>query len=157
MLRAVKLGLAAVTIAAFAGVLGTAGAQSGAPSDIRTVTANGGGSTTVAVGAGAADRDSAYQSALGTAVDAAKAKAAFLAQKAGVTLGAVQSLSEWTDSPDRYCDGYAVPLASSAKGVASAPVARKVTTRRRTGAKTAQSDTRCYVPAAVTVTYAISG
>lgn len=155
-MRAVTVGLAALVVAAFAGVLGSAGAQSPAPSDARTLTANGSGSTTVAVGASAADRDSAYQSALGGAVDAARAKAAFLAQKSGVTLGAVQTVSEWTDSPDRYCDGYAVPESSASKSGVAVPVARRVTTRKRT-VKAAQSETRCFIPAAVTVTYAISG
>ena len=155
-MRAVTVGLAVLVVAAFAGVLGSAGAQSPAPSDARTLMVNGSGSTTVPVGASASDRDGAYQSALGAAVDAAKAKAVFLAQKSGVTLGAVQTVDEWTDSPDRYCDGYASPQASASKSVASAPVARRVTTRKRT-AKAAQNETRCYIPAAVTVTYAISG
>ncbi|MGZ4268155.1 MAG: hypothetical protein ACXVFN_03130 [Solirubrobacteraceae bacterium] len=45
-----------------------------------------------------------------------------------------------------------------AKGVASAPVARRITRRRKTAAKSAQAEeTRCDVPAAVTVTFGISG
>ena len=158
MLRAVKVGAAGLVIAAFAGVLGTAGAQDPAatPAPVRTVTANGSGETTIATTAGQADRESAYRGALGDAIDRARARAAFLADKGGVQLGALQSMTEITSAPDRYCGGYAV--LESAKGVASAPVARRVTRKRTTATKAAQSEeTRCYVPAAVTVTYAVSG
>ena len=158
MLRAMKVGVVGLVIAAFAGVLGTAGAQdpAAAPSPARTVTANGSGETTIATTAGQADRESAYRGALGDAIDRARSRAAFLADKGGVQLGALQSMTEITSAPDRYCGGYAV--LDAAKGVASAPVARRVTRKRTTATKTAQADeTRCYVPAAVTVTYAVSG
>ena len=153
-----KVGAAGLVIAAFAGVLGTAGAQDPvAPQpSVRTVTANGSGETTIATTSGQADRESAYRGALGDAIDRARARAAFLADKGGVQLGALQSMTEITSAPDRYCGGYAV--LDSAKGVASAPVARRVTRKRPTTTKAAQTDeTRCYVPAAVTVTYAVSG
>ncbi|MEP6954959.1 MAG: hypothetical protein ABI950_12950 [Solirubrobacteraceae bacterium] len=152
-----KAGAAALVVAAFAGVLGTAGAQDpGAAPTVRTVTANGSGETTIATTAGQADRETAYRGALGDAIDRARSRAAFLADKGGVQLGALQSMTEITSAPDRYCGGYAV--AESAKGVASLPVARRVTRKRTTATKTAQTDeTRCYVPAAVTVTYAVSG
>ena len=158
MLRAVKVGAAGLVIAAFAGVLGSAGAQDPAASQApgRTVSANGSGETTIATTAGQADRESAYRGALGDAIDRARSRAAFLAEKGGVQLGALQSMTEITSAPDRYCGGYAV--LQSAKGVASAPVARRVTRKRTTATKAAQADeTRCYVPAAVTVTYAVSG
>ena len=154
MLRAVKVGAAGLVIAAFAGVLGTAGAQDPAATQApaRTVTANGSGETTIATTAGQAERESAYRGALGDAIDRARSRAAFLAEKGGVQLGALQSMTEITSAPDRYCGGYAI--AESAKGVAGAPVARRVTRKR----KTAQAEEpRCYVPAAVTVTYAVSG
>ncbi|MDP9345998.1 MAG: hypothetical protein M3P44_09790 [Actinomycetota bacterium] len=157
MLRALKVGLAALVVAVFAGVLGTAGAQDPAapPAPTRTVTANGSGETTISASAGQADRETAYSGALGDAVDAARARAAFLAQKGGVQLGALQSMTEITSAPDRYCGAYAVP---EAKGVATPPVARRVTRKRRAATKPAQAEeARCYVPAAVTVTYAVSG
>jgi uncharacterized protein YggE len=90
MLRAMKVGAGGLMIAAFAGVLGTAGAQdpTASPSPARTVTANGSGETTIATTAGQADRESAYRGALGDAIDRARSRAAFLADKGGVQLGA---------------------------------------------------------------------
>jgi hypothetical protein len=150
-----------------AGALGIAGAQTttttAPPPPSRTVAVNGAGGRDVAVNAPAADVKSAYSASLADALDDAGAKADSLAAKTGLTLGAVQTVTEQTNTPLHACD-YG-PIAYAKGGaVQSRPVKRKRSTRtRKTATKRAiappgdDGPGTCTVAAGVTVTYAVAG
>lgn len=152
----------ALTVASVAGV---ATAQSPAPpaspAPQRTLTVNGGGASEVASDAAVADRRAAYRTALGAALDDAKEKAAFVAGRSGLVLGAVQAVTEQTGSVLDGCMALGV-----AQGTAEArplPQARRPVRKRRSGRK-AQAPVepppapyRCQVVASVAVSYAVAG
>jgi uncharacterized protein YggE len=153
--------LAAACALAVAGVLGVADAQqpvsTSAPA--RLVTVNGGSATEVASDATAAARRAAYTAALGAALDDAKAKAAFVAERSGLVLGAIQSVTEQTGSVLDGCVAFA-----DSKGAATAqPLPQARRPRRKRGARTAQAPEpppgpyRCQAVASVTVSYAVAG
>jgi uncharacterized protein YggE len=148
--------LAAAAALAVTGVLGVAGAQQPAQPTTgqRLVTVNGSGATDVASDASTATRTAAYRVALGAALDDAAAKAAFVGQRSGLVLGAVQSVTEQTGSVLDGCVAVAVT-----QGVAEArPLpAVKRPRRKRTGAHAAQAPDRCQAVASVTVSYAVTG
>jgi uncharacterized protein DUF541 len=175
VIAATALGLAA------AGVLGTAGAQDttsttapAPPPPQRLVTVNGAGAVDVAAGAKASDRQAAYRSALTAALDDAKAKAELIAGHEGLTLGAVQSV---TEQGNDLMQGCVVAYGATGSGVAvpaPAPALRKAATRkarrhkrRRRATAIAPAPRQAPVPlppqpypcgaqAAVTVSYAVS-
>jgi uncharacterized protein YggE len=160
----IALALAAGALVA-AGVLGSAGAQAPAPASAqRLITVNGGGEANVAADAKPADRQAAYRTALSAALDDAKAKADFVAQHEGVTLGAVQSVTEQSNSVLSWC---AVPYAAggAVKPAIGAPVPRPLVRPRRHRSRRRPAappqivqpvPPRCPVQAAVTVAYAIA-
>jgi hypothetical protein len=153
--------LAAASALALAGVLGVADAQQPAPPPApeRLVTVNGGSATDVASDATAATRRAAYGAALGAALDDAKAKAAFVAQRSGLVLGGIQSVTEQTGS---VLDGCVAFTESQGAGQAR-PLPQARRPRRKRGAKTAQAPEpppgpyRCQAVASVTVSYAVVG
>ncbi|MEA2358801.1 MAG: hypothetical protein QOI62_2061 [Solirubrobacteraceae bacterium] len=162
MRRWIGVVLTTAAALAVAGVLGVAGAQTPATpaAGERLVTVNGGGEAQVSSDASASDRRTAYRTALGAALDDAAAKAAFVAQRAGLTLGAVQSVTEQTGSVLDGC----VSFAAAAPGVAgeARPLrqVKRPRPRKRAGAKPAQATSgpfQCQVIASVTVGYGVSG
>lgn len=152
---------------AVAGVLGVADAQEQAPPPAaapRLMTVNGGSASEVSSDAAAADRRTAYRTALSGAIDDAAEKAALLAGRTGLTVGAVQSVTEQTGSVLDGCVTFAVSP-SGAEARPLAPVRRPQRPRRpRAGARGAQAPDsppagpyRCQVVANVAVTYALAG
>jgi hypothetical protein len=90
-------------IAAIAGVfgalivvnmLGVASAEAPTGTPVRTVSVGGIAKVPIAQGADAASATAVYRQGMAAAVSDGQSKAAFLASKAGVTLGSVQSLVE---------------------------------------------------------------
>jgi uncharacterized protein YggE len=166
----------AVLALAVAGVIGTAGAQDTTPttptttaaSSQRLITVNGAGEESVASDANAAARNTAYRTALTAALDDAKSKAGLIAGREGLTLGAVQSVTEQGNS---LMNGCAVAYGVAGKGVAvpapaRAPAVRRPAHRklrhRRTAALRATpmplppQPYPCDAQASVTVSYAVS-
>lgn len=137
------------------------------------VTANGTAQASVDAGANNDAVRAAYRTALGAAVDDAKAQATFLAGKAGLRLGAITALVEQSSGPlDACASVYALekgaPGSSNAKP--SKPGRRKPKKHRR-GKKSARhassvskpvsstdppSPTRCTIQANVLVTFSIA-
>ena len=149
------------------GTTGATGATVPAPTPA-TVTVNGSGSVDVDVNAPTATVQSAYMTALGSALTAAHTKAGALATQVGDTLGAVQSITE--QSNDLGVCSNRVMYASSGvakdKG-APAPAhspSKKHHKKHKAHPKAAariadvqpQPPTTCTVEADITVTYAMS-
>jgi hypothetical protein len=150
-----------------ASALGVAGAQQTTPTTDppppRGIIANGAGQRTLSSTATPDAFRSAFRDALTDALADAKGKAAFIAEKSGLTLGAVQSVVETSNTVLDGCN-YAVGVQSLAAG-APAPSAKKPTTpkkkkkaKRKTAHK-AQDDTSypCPVSASVTTRYEVTG
>ncbi len=160
MRRWIGVVLAAAAALALAGVLGVAGAQQPASTSTtqRLLTVNGGGSAEVGSEASTSVRRAAYGAALGAALEDARAKAAFLAGRSGLTLGAVQTLTEQTGS---VLDGCVAFAESTAGGEAKALPQVRRPRRKRTSAQTTQEPPpgpyRCQAVASVTVSYAVTG
>ncbi len=149
------------------GTTGATGATAPAPTPA-TVTVNGSGSITVDMNAPTATVQSAYMTALGSALTAAHTKAGALATQVGDTLGAVQSITEQSNDIG-VCSNrvmYASSGVAKGKGVpapASAPSAKhhkKHKSHPKAAARIAdvqpQPPTTCMVQADLTVTYAMS-
>jgi hypothetical protein len=156
---AVGIATAALTIA---GVLGTAGAATEAPA-AHALSVNGAAQRTISSSAPQDAFTVAYRAALDDALDDAKAKADRIAAKQGLTLGAVQALTETSNSVLGGCMfGYGV--ADSGSGRTAPPVAKappKAKHRRkpkpsRSAARAAQNESYpCPVQASITVVYAL--
>ena len=159
------IGVVAASAAALAlvGVLGVAGAQQSATTTTpsRLITVNGAGESSVTSEASATTRATAYREALAAALDDARAKAAFVAQRSGVALGALESVTEQTGSVLDGCTVYAL-----GQGVAEAkplPAVRRPKTKRRkvaarptvtsSVAPVSSGSYRCQVFASVSVSY----
>jgi hypothetical protein len=161
MRRWIGVVLAAAAALAAAGVLGVAAAQEpvATPATQRLVTVNGGSAREVASDASAAVRREAYGAALGAALDDAKAKAAFVAERSGLVLGAIHSVTEQTGSVLDGC----VAFAESQRGGEARPLPQVRRPRRKRGAaRTVQEPVppgpyRCQAVASVTVSYAVAG
>jgi uncharacterized protein YggE len=154
--------LAAAAALAVAGVLGVAGAQQPATpaAGERLITVNGGGESQVSSEASAADRRAAYRTALGAALDDAAAKAAFVAQRTGLALGAVQSVTEQTGSVLDGCVSFAALQGGGGEARPLPQVKKRPRPRKRAGAKPAQDTSgpfQCQVVASVTVSYGLNG
>jgi uncharacterized protein YggE len=156
------LGVSAAALM-IAGVLGSAGAQTQTPAT-HGLSVNGAGQRTVASNAPQDAFTTGYRAALDDALDDAKAKADRIAQKQGLTLGAVQAVAETSNSVLRGCMfGYG--LAASGSATAGPPVAkappkanrpRKPKPKPKPAARAAQDQSYpCPVQASVTVVYAI--
>jgi hypothetical protein len=148
-----------------AGVLGSAGAQTQAPAT-HALSVNGAAQRTVPSNAGQEAFTVAYRSALDDALVDAKAKADQIAQKQGLTLGAVQALTETSNSVLGGCMmGYGAT--DSAKAVSAPPAVAKAPrphrkpkskAKAKPAARAAQNQDQVYpcpVQASVTVAYAI--
>jgi len=157
-----------VVALAAVGALGSAGAQAPTPStDQRLITVNGGAAVDLASDANAEGRRTAYRSALSRALDDAKDKAGFIAERTGVTLGGVHAVTEQSGSVLDGCEAFA-----TADGVAARPRPLK---RKRPAAKRPKTATpravraepppppalpppyRCQAAAHVSVSYAVTG
>jgi uncharacterized protein YggE len=77
-----------------ASMLGVAVAEAPTASSLRTVSVEGIANVPIAQSANAASATSVYREGMAAAVADGQSKAAFLAEKAGATLGAVQSVTE---------------------------------------------------------------
>jgi uncharacterized protein YggE len=150
-ITAVGVAVAALMIA---GVLGSAGAATQTPAT-HTLSVNGAAQRTVPSSAPQEAFTVAYRAALDDALDDAKAKADRIAQKQGLTLGAVEALTETSNSVLGGCMfGYGV--ADSAKAPPKANHPRKPKPKARPVAHAAQDQTYpCPVQASVTVVYTI--
>jgi uncharacterized protein YggE len=148
-----------------AGVLGSAGAQTQTPAT-HALSVNGAAQRTVPSNAGQEAFTAAYRSALDDALVDAKAKADQIAQKQGLTLGAVQALTETSNSVLGGCMmGYGAT--DSAKAVSAPPAVAKAPrphrkpkskAKAKPAARAAQNQDQVYpcpVQASVTVVYAI--
>jgi uncharacterized protein YggE len=159
MQRGMAVVIAAAAALTTGAVLGVAGAQQSTPAapaapEQRLISVTGAGESTVPVAAGVGARQAAYRDALGAALDDANAKAAFVAQRVGLVVGAVQSVTEQSSAPLSFCGA-----AYAESGTVARPkrrVARKPASK--TAPKAAQDEPSvCDVPAAVTVAYAATG
>jgi uncharacterized protein YggE len=163
--------LTAVTVAAAAlvaaGIVGIAGADTAATTQ-RSISVNGFGQQSPPANADRGQLAATYHAALGDALDNAQSKAQLVAQKEGVTLGAVQNVTEETDGYFLGC-AYVVGLAAPATGAPAAGgttgglrpsrpprPARPKSTKPKTvkGAQVQPAD--CPIQASVTVTYLMS-
>ncbi|MEA2255680.1 MAG: hypothetical protein QOG35_1725 [Solirubrobacteraceae bacterium] len=161
MRRWIGVVLAAAAALTAAGVLGVAGAQTPATpaAGERLVTVNGGSAGQVSSDASASDRRAAYRTALGAALDDAAAKAGFVAQRTGLTLGAVQSVAEQTGSVLDGCIAFAVSVGGAGEA-RPLPQVKRPRSRKPAKAKPAQDTSgpfQCQVIASVTVSYAVAG
>jgi uncharacterized protein YggE len=151
-ITAVSVAAAALMIA---GVLGVAAADTQTPA-AHTLSVNGAAQRTVPSNAPQEAFTVAYRAALDDSLDDAKAKADRIARKQGLTLGAVQAVTETSNSVLGGCMfglyGAADSSAKSAPPKANHP--RKP--KRKSAARAAQDQTYpCPVQASVTVVYAI--
>jgi hypothetical protein len=151
----------AATALMIAGGLGSAGAATQAPAT-HALSVNGAGQRTVMSSGPQEAFTVAYRAALDDALDDAKAKANRIAAKQGLTLGAVQALTETSNSALGGCMyGYGV---ADSGGARSAPPAVKAPPKAnhprkpkpKSAARAAQDQTYpCPVQASVTVVYAM--
>jgi hypothetical protein len=152
-----------VTAAALmiAGVLGSAGAAGQAPST-HALSVNGAAQRIVSSSAAQDAFTVSYRAALDDALDDAKAKAARIAAKQGLTLGAVQSLIETSNSVLGGCmfgygpadSGKSAPPAAQPPSKTKHP--RKPKPKPKPAARAAQDQTYpCPVQASVTLVYDI--
>lgn len=168
------IGMLVVALAGLlaASALGVAGAQettttTAPPPPPRGITANGAGQRTLQSTASADAFKAAYRDALTDALADAKDKAAFIAEKSGVTLGAVQSVVETSNTVLDGCN-FAVG-AESVAGTAPAPPVKKPakakkkkakhkTVHKADAAQTPPDDGYpCPVSASVTARYEVTG
>lgn len=172
------VGLALVAVAGgAAGLLGVAAGEGPAGSTAaRTVSVQGIGTVPIGTADTAAEATAVYREAMARALADGQAKAAFLAEKAGVGLGAVVSILE--DGGSIECSGQdgqeyagyegewpdfgygrtpAVASAPAASPSASTPTVshRPKVAHKRTNAKKA-SAARCNLTAEVSAIYALS-
>jgi hypothetical protein len=160
MRRWIGVVLAATAGLALAGVLGVASAQQPAATSTaqRLLTVNGGSTAEVGSEASTSARRAAYGAALGAAVEDARGKAAFLAERSGLTLGAVQSVTEQTGS---VLDGCVAFAESTGGGEAKALPQVRRPRRKKSSAQTTQEPPagpyRCQAVASVSVSYAVAG
>jgi hypothetical protein len=157
-ITAVGVAAAALMIAGVLGIAGAATPTPGAP----TLSVNGAAQRIVPSSAPQEAFTVAYRAALDDALVDAKAKADRIAQKQGLALGAVQALTETSNSVLGGCMfGYGAADSGSGK---SAPPAAKAPPKAnhprkpkpKTAARAAQNQTYpCPVEASVTVVYAI--
>jgi uncharacterized protein YggE len=108
----------------------------------RAVTVTGYATEPVAERASQPVVDTAYRAALARALDSAKAKARFVAERAGVTLGPVRSVLELSDGGTPICE----PVVEPARHRARRP-------RRGRGPRRARP--RCEVIASLSLSYEI--
>jgi len=172
-------------VAAFvaAGMLGVAAAEAPAPAPVRSVSVQGVATVPVPQGADAANATAAYRAAMAAALADGQSKAAFLAGKAGATLGAVQTIVEGGgyisctsgdnstyveyqgEAPDfgspggavtpLRANGVAAPVASGPAPRLGKPSAKHPRRRKKPTAKHA-SATSCSLSTQVAVAYALS-
>lgn len=158
-----------------ASILGVAAAEAPTTTPTRTVSVQGVGSAAVEQHASAASATNSYREAMAAALSDGHAKAEFLASKAGVVLGVVQTIVE--DGGYIQCSGSGEPnepsyegeqpdfgnttvvpqvLAGSAHGAPKplAVVKRKHPKKRVTAKRAAASG--CAVHASVSVAYQLS-
>lgn len=152
----------AAVLAALTGSGGVAAAASSAPAGVPSgpsITVNGTGTEAVTPGTAGADLATVYSNALAAALTAAQAKAAFVASKESVALGAIANVTENTDVPASVCT--VSPIEAAAPTVSGKGHARKKKpAARKPAAKKAQivmPGGGCTVQAQVTVTYLIAG
>lgn len=146
------------------GTTGATGATAPTPTPA-TITVNGSGAVTVDMNAPTATVQSAYMTALGSALTDAHTKASALATQVGDTLGAVQSITEQSNDLG-VCSNrvmYASSGVAKGRGVpapASSPSKKhhKAKPHPKATARIAdeQPPTTCAVEADITVTYAMS-
>lgn len=158
--------VAATALAAVA-VLGSAGAQTPTTTpEQRLITVNGGGAADLPSDADAAARRAAYRRALAEALDDAGAKAAFVAERTGLTLGAVHAVTEQSGSVLDGCVAFAVAdgathalprKARPAKRPAKRPAVSKPTAAQTVPPAPEPAPYRCQAAASVTVSYAVAG
>jgi hypothetical protein len=161
----------AVAVAATVGLAGavTQAAGQSTPSvgspTAASITVNGSASQTLSSQSSDADRQAAYNAALADALDAAQAKAAFVAGHEDVTLGALENVTELSDTYPGYCGDVFTPVAArSVSNVSTKPVTatkKHAKTKKKSAkpvAKKAQivAGNSCPVQAQVTVTYLIA-
>jgi uncharacterized protein YggE len=152
----------AVVALAVTGVLGTAGADTTATPS-RTLAVNGAGEREVRSDAAHAAFATAYTAALDDAIADAKAKAAHVAERAGVTLGGIDSVAELSNSTLSGCYGaIAFDSAGGAAPVAKkAPVPkRKKVKKHKVRASTAVAPDQtypCQIQASVRISYTLAG
>jgi hypothetical protein len=150
---AVAAAISVVALGAI-GVLGVAGAETTttstttpASAPLRTVSVQGVASAPVAPEANGATATAVYRQAMASAVADGQSKAQFLAEKAGATLGAIQSVAEgggYIDCPSGeeysgeqpdfgYASGGGIVAGSSVPAVAGprTPSARKPVVKRK--------------------------
>jgi uncharacterized protein YggE len=105
MQRGMAVVIAAAAALTTGAVRGVAGAQQSTPAapaapEQRLLSVTGAAESTVPVAAGVGARQAAYRDALGAALDDANAKAAFVAQRVGLVIGAVQSVTEQSSAAE---------------------------------------------------------
>jgi uncharacterized protein YggE len=153
----------AIVALSLVGVLGTAGADTTATPS-RTLAVNGAGEREVRSDAAHAAFAAAYTAALDDAIADAKAKAAHVAERAGVTLGGIDSVAELSNSTLSGCYG---AIAFDSAG-ASAPVAKnapaakhkKAKRKHKASASVAVAPDQsypCQIQASVRISYTLAG
>jgi hypothetical protein len=169
--------LAAAAALVAASMIGVAAAEAPtATAPVRTVSVVGVASVPIPQAAPAAEADAVYRQGMAAALGDAQGKAEFLAGKAGVTLGAVQSIAEdggsiscRAEEAEAYAEyegeqpdfgsGVAVRAVApeaAARGAAK-PAVKKARKKRPTRRPTAKQATAgsCKLEAQVSLTYAI--
>jgi Protein of unknown function (DUF541) len=102
----------------------------------RLLTINGGADVSVRSDSPKAVFSAAYRTELSAALDDASAKATALAAKEGLTLGAIQSITETSNSPTNGCNEYDGPMADGAAGLAApTPAPKKAKSKKSKKAK----------------------
>jgi hypothetical protein len=164
-----------------ANMLGVASAEAPTGTPVRTVSVGGVAKVAIAQGADAAAATAVYRQGMAAAVSDGQSKAAFLASKAGVTLGSLQSMVEGGgyigctgsgeteyaeyqgEQPDfaspAESGGGPVRLVAGAKAPANAPSVRRPSAKRHK--RTAPSAKKagapgCTLTAEVTLVYGIA-
>ncbi|HEX9480827.1 MAG TPA: SIMPL domain-containing protein, partial [Solirubrobacteraceae bacterium] len=143
----------------------------------RSVGVEGVGTVPIGTADSAAQATSVYREGMAKALIDAQAKAAFLAEKSGVSLGAVVSLVEdggyieCSGPEGREYGGYegeqpdfgygrspiaAAPLSASAKGTAAPTVSHKPRAKKRRRSAHRASASRCNLTADVSALYALA-
>ena len=167
---------AAVALVAAASVLGVAAAEGPTAAAPRTVSVEGVAIEPLAQGASGTAATAVYRQAMAAAIGDGQAKAAFLAERAGATLGTVQDVAEGGGGisctggaeaeEDEYEGeqpdfGYAsvpteVPAVASAPATTSAPaITPKHRKRHKSTAKAKAAAVSCRLATQVALVYAL--
>jgi hypothetical protein len=178
--RAALIAVLIVAAAAIAaGMLGVASGEGPAGSTAaRTVSVEGAGTVPIGIADSAAQATAVYREGMAKALTDAQAKAAFLAEKSGVSLGAVVTLVE--DGGYIECSGpegreygsyegeqpdfgygrspiaAAAPLSATSKGTAAPTVPHKPKAKKRRRIAHKASASRCNLTADISAVYALA-